>query len=296
MELNFFRYKNIFIFLSSIFFVISIISIVFKGFDFGVDFKGGIIIEIKSERSIKIENLRNSLNKNRYENFSIKEFGSDSNFVIFFDIKENKPSLAQDLKNNLEKDIKEKITIRRVESVGPKISEELIKSSFLSLILCIFTIYFYLWLRFEWQFSLGGVIALIHDIIITAGVFSFFGLQFDISIIAALLTVLGYSINDTVVIYDRIRENLKRDSKSDLQDLINESLNNTLSRTIKTSLTTLFVVVVIYFFGGEVLRGFAFAVSFGIIIGTYSSIYIASVILIYFKIKRDWIKKVDLRP
>jgi len=296
MELNFFRYKNIFIFLSSFFFIISIISIVFKGFNFGVDFKGGTLIEIKSEQSIKIEDLRISLNKNKYENFSVKEFGSDSNFVIYFDIKENKPSLAQDLKNNLEKDIREKITIRRVENVGPKISEELIKAGFLSLILCILAIYFYLWLRFEWQFSLGGIIALIHDIIITSGFFSLFSLQFDVSIVAALLTILGYSINDTVVIYDRIRENLKRDSKSDLQLLINESLNNTLSRTIKTSLTTLFVVIVIFFFGGEVLRGFAFAVSFGIIVGTYSSIFIASPILIYFKVKRDWTKKIDTTP
>ena len=296
MELNFFRYKNIFIILSSVLFITSIISIIFKGFNFGVDFKGGTVIEIKTEKVVKIENIRISLNKNQFENYSVKEFGSNDNFVIYLDIKENKPTIAQDLKNNLEKDLKEKITIRRVENVGPKVGDELIKAGFLSLILCILAIYAYLWLRFEWQFSLGGIIALIHDITITAGVFSLFGLQFDISIVAALLTILGYSINDTVIIYDRIRENLKRDSKSDLQILINESLNNTLSRTIKTSLTTMFTILAILFFGGEVLRGFAFAVSFGIIIGTYSSIYIASPILIYFKIKRDWTKKIDTTP
>ncbi|MFM8422767.1 MAG: protein translocase subunit SecF, partial [Candidatus Fonsibacter sp.] len=194
------------------------------------------------------------------------------------------------------KDLKEKIKIRKIETVGPKVGSELIKSAIYSVLLCLIAIFLYLWFRFEWQFSLGGIVALFHDLIITVGVFALLGLQFDLSIIAALLTILGYSINDTVIIYDRIRENLKKDSSSELSILVNESLNNTLSRTLKTSGTTLLSIVAVLIFGGEVLRGFAFAITFGIIVGTYSSIYIASPILMYFKVKRDWSVKIDNTP
>ena len=172
----------------------------------------------------------------------------------------------------------------------------MIKSAIYSVLLCFIAIFFYLWFRFEWQFSFGGIAALFHDTIVTIGVFSLLGLQFDLTIVAALLTIIGYSINDTVIIYDRIRENLKKDSTSELSKLVNESLNNTLSRTLKTSGTTLLSIVAVLIFGGEVLRGFAFAITFGIIIGTYSSIYIASPIVMFFKVKRDWSVKVDNTP
>ena len=289
---NFLKYKKFFILFSTFLVIFSFILILTKGLNFGVDFKGGTTIEIRLEKKIDIEKIRNSLSKSKINNFSVKEFGTTNDLLIYTD---NSIS-PNDIKNFLEKDLKEKITIRKVETVGPKVGSELIKSAIYSVILCFVAIFIYLWFRFEWQFSVGGIVALFHDLIITIGVFSLLDLQFDLSIVAALLTILGYSINDTVIIYDRLRENLKKDSSSELSILVNESLNNTLSRTFKTSGTTLLCIVAVLIFGGEVLRGFAFAITFGIIIGTYSSIYIASPILMYFKVKRDWSKKIDNTP
>ena len=289
---NFLKYKNFFLFFSTFLVLASIILIFTKGLDFGVDFKGGTTIEIRLEKKIEIEKIRNSLSKFKINNYSVKEFGTVNDFLISTD---NSVS-PNDIKNFIEKDLKEKIIIRKVETVGPKVGSELIKSAIYSVLLCFVAMFLYLWFRFEWQFSFGGIVALFHDTIITVGVFSLLGLQFDLTIVAALLTIIGYSINDTVIIYDRIRENLKKDSSSELSILVNESLNNTLSRTLKTSGTTLLSIVAVLIFGGEVLRGFAFAITFGIIIGTYSSIYIASPIVMFFKVKRDWSVKIDNTP
>jgi len=289
---DFLKYKKFFILVSATLVFFSFILIFLKGLNLGVDFKGGTTIEIRLEKKMDIEKIRNSLSKSKINNFSIKEFGTANDLLIYTD---NSIS-PNDIKNFLEKDLKENITIRKIETVGPKVGSELIKSAIYSVLLCLIAIFLYLWFRFEWQFSLGGIVALFHDLIITVGVFALLGLQFDLSIIAALLTILGYSINDTVIIYDRIRENLKKDSSSELSILVNESLNNTLSRTLKTSGTTLLSIVAVLIFGGEVLRGFAFAITFGIIVGTYSSIYIASPILMYFKVKRDWSVKIDNTP
>ncbi len=289
---DFLKYKKFFILASASLVFFSFILIFSKGLNLGVDFKGGTTIEIRLEKKMDIEKIRNSLSKSKINNFSVKEFGTANDLLIYTD---NSIS-PSDIKNFLEKDLKEKITIRKIETVGPKVGSELIKSAIYSVLLCLIAIFLYLWFRFEWQFSLGGIVALFHDLIITVGVFALLGLQFDLSIIAALLTILGYSINDTVIIYDRIRENLKKDSSSELSILVNESLNNTLSRTLKTSGTTLLSIVAVLIFGGEVLRGFAFAITFGIIIGTYSSIYIASPIVMFFKIKRDWSVKIDNTP
>ena len=289
---DFLKYKKFFILVSASLVFFSFILIFSKGLNLGVDFKGGTTIEIRLEKKMDIEKIRNSLSKSKINNFSLKEFGTANDLLIYTD---NSIS-PNDIKNILEKDLKEKITIRKIETVGPKVGSELIKSAIYSVLLCLIAIFLYLWFRFEWQFSLGGIVALFHDLIITVGVFALLGLQFDLSIIAALLTILGYSINDTVIIYDRIRENLKKDSSSELSILVNESLNNTLSRTLKTSGTTLLSIVAVLIFGGEVLRGFAFAITFGIIIGTYSSIYIASPIVMFFKIKRDWSVKIDNTP
>lgn len=289
---DFLKYKKFFILVSASLVFFSFILIFSKGLNLGVDFKGGTTIEIRLEKKMDIEKIRNSLSKSKINIFSVKEFGTANDLLIYTD---NSIS-PSDIKNFLEKDLKEKITIRKIETVGPKVGSELIKSAIYSVLLCLIAIFLYLWFRFEWQFSLGGIVALFHDLIITVGVFALLGLQFDLSIIAALLTILGYSINDTVIIYDRIRENLKKDSSSELSILVNESLNNTLSRTLKTSGTTLLSIVAVLIFGGEVLRGFAFAITFGIIVGTYSSIYIASPIVMFFKIKRDWSVKIDNTP
>jgi preprotein translocase SecF subunit len=289
---DFLKYKKFFILVSASLVFFSFILIFSKGLNLGVDFKGGTTIEIRLEKKMDIEKIRNSLSKSKINNFSVKEFGTANDLLIYTD---NSIS-PNDIKNILEKDLKEKITIRKIETVGPKVGSELIKSAIYSVLLCLIAIFLYLWFRFEWQFSLGGIVALFHDLIITVGVFALLGLQFDLSIIAALLTILGYSINDTVIIYDRIRENLKKDSSSELSILVNESLNNTFSRTLKTSGTTLLSIVAVLIFGGEVLRGFAFAITFGIIVGTYSSIYIAAPILMFFKVKRDWSIKIDNTP
>lgn len=289
---NFLKYKNFFLFFSTFLVLASIILVFTKGLDFGVDFKGGTTIEIRLEKKIEIEKIRNSLSKFKINNYSVKEFGTVNDFLISTDYSVS----PNDIKNFIEKDLKEKIIIRKVETVGPKVGSELIKSAIYSVLLCFVAMFLYLWFRFEWQFSFGGIVALFHDTIITVGVFSLLGLQFDLTIVAALLTIIGYSINDTVIIYDRIRENLKKDSSSELSILVNESLNNTLSRTLKTSGTTLLSIIAVLIFGGEVLRGFAFAITFGIIIGTYSSIYIASPIVMFFKVKRDWSVKIDNTP
>jgi len=289
---DFLKYKKFFILVSASLVFFSFILIFSKGLNLGVDFKGGTTIEIRLEKQIDIEKIRNSFSKSKINNFSVKEFGTGNDLLIYTD---NSIS-PNDIKNFLEKDLSEKILIRKVETVGPKVGSELIKSAIYSVLLCLIAIFLYLWFRFEWHFSIGGIVALFHDLIITVGVFALLGLQFDLSIIAALLTILGYSINDTVIIYDRIRENLKKDSSSELSILVNESLNNTLSRTLKTSGTTLLSIVAVLIFGGEVLRGFAFAITFGIIVGTYSSIYIAAPILMFFKVKRDWSIKIDNTP
>jgi preprotein translocase subunit SecF len=293
---NFLKYKKFFVSLSTVMTIGCLLIILIKGFNYGVDFKGGTVIEIRTEKNIHVEEIRSSISKLNINNYTVKEFGAANNFEISMENSINNNEFVNSIKNNLEKDLKQKISIRKVETVGPKVGGELIKSAIYALLFGFIAIFIYLWFRFEWQFSLGGIVALFHDTIITAGIFSLFNLKFDLTIIAALLTIIGYSINDTVIIYDRIRENLKKDSVSNLTDLINKSLNETLSRTLKTSGATLLSIVAVLIFGGEVLRGFAFAITFGIIFGTYSSIYVASPIVMFFNIKRDWSVKIDNTP
>jgi preprotein translocase subunit SecF len=293
---DFLKYKNFFVAFSTFLTVASIILFLFKGFNFGVDFKGGTVIEIKTEKNIRVDEIRTSISKLNLNNYTVKEFGSSNEFAISLENKSNNNNFVNDIKNNLEKNLNQKISIRKVETVGPKVGSELIKSAIYALLAGFVGIFIYLWIRFEWQFSVGGIVALFHDTIITAGLFSLLGLEFDLTIVAALLTIIGYSINDTVIIYDRIRENLKKDSKTNLTVLINKSLNDTLSRTLKTSGATLLSIIAVLLFGGQVLKGFAFAITFGIIFGTYSSIYVASPVVMFFNIKRDWSEKLDNTP
>jgi preprotein translocase subunit SecF len=292
---NFLKYKTFFIFISLILFLSSVFFFAFKGLNYGVDFKGGTVIEMKFDITFSSDRLRNSLNKLNLGDVKVKEFGSNIEFLATIE-KKGDNNFISTIKNHLEKDLSQTINFRRVEVVGSKISEELTKAGIYSVVIALLLMLFYIWVRFEWQFSLGAVIALVHDVIITIGAFSVVGYEFGLSIVAAVLTIVGYSMNDTVVIYDRIREYLKKDDQKDLQELINESLNSTLSRTLKTSLTTLLALVSIYFFGGEILKGFSFALIWGVLIGTYSSIFVAAPVLIYFNVKRDWSEKVDNTP
>ena len=287
---NFYKIFNI---TSSILIVISILLLLFKGLNYGVDFKGGTLIEIRTtSNDISISNLRKAFNKMDLGDVSVKEFGKKNDFIVKFE-KKSKPkeNIIENIKKNLSTSIGNNFEFRRVESVGPKVSSELLISGIIAIALSLGAMLIYIWIRFEWQFSLGAIIALFHDVIITLGFFSLFGFEINLSIVAAVLTIVGYSMNDTVVIFDRVRENLRKYSDIKIFDLTNISINETLSRTIITSITTLLALLSIYFFGGEVLKGFSFAMILGVIFGTYSSIYIANPILVFLGVSQRTIIK-----
>ena len=273
-------YKHFGLF-SLILIILSLSLLFFKGLNYGVDFKGGTLIEIRIESSDhSVSKVRGVFNKANLSNLTVKNFGNDKDYIIKFQ-KQNldKPEFINNLKSEVSKSFPD-INFRRVENVGPKVSSELLKSGVIAISLSLAAMLFYIWIRFEWQFSLGAILALFHDIIITLGVFSFFSLEINLSIVAAVLTIVGYSMNDTVVIFDRVRDNLKKYIDIHINDLTNQSINETLSRTILTSATTLLALLSIFFLGGEILRGFSFAMILGVIIGTYSSIYIANPTLV----------------
>jgi preprotein translocase SecF subunit len=289
---NFYKLFNI---ISISLIILSLLFLFFKGLNFGVDFKGGTLIELRTtDSNITISNLRKSFNKINLGDVSVKEFGKENDYIVKFEkkltIEEN---FIQNLKVELSKHIGNSFDFRRVESVGPKVSSELLKSGVIAIGLALISMLIYIWIRFEWQFSLGAIAALFHDIIITLGFFSVLNLEINLSIIAAVLTIVGYSMNDTVVIYDRVRENLKKFSDIKIFDLTNISINQTLSRTLITSITTLLALLSIFFFGGEVLKGFSFAMILGVLIGTYSSIFIANPILVSLEVSQKTIIKED---
>ena len=277
---------------SIIIFILSIILIFFKGLNYGIDFKGGTLIELRTDKSIQASSIRDSLNSMNLGDVNVKKFGKDGDFLIKVEQKNtNSNNLIPEIKKVLKENLNAEIDFRRVENVGPKVSSELLESSIIAISLALAAMLFYIWVRFEWQFSVGSIVALFHDVVITLGIFSFLSLEINLSIIAAVLTIVGYSMNDTVVIYDRIRENLLKYSKISISDVSNLSINETLSRTIITSATTLFALVSIYILGGEILRGFSFAMILGVIIGTYSSIFVASPILKFFKVSYKTLEK-----
>ena len=279
--IQFNRYYKHFGFFSITLIFISLIFLFFKGLNFGVDFKGGTLIEIRLETSEhSVSKVRDVFNESNLSNLTVKNFGNDKDYIIKFQKKNlNNPEFINNLKNEVSNSFPD-INFRRVENVGPKVSSELLKSGIIAITLSLAAMLFYIWIRFEWQFSLGAILALFHDIIITLGIFSFLSLEINLSIVAAVLTIVGYSMNDTVVIFDRVRDNLKKYADVNIFELSNQSINETLSRTILTSATTLLALFSIFFIGGEILRGFSFAMILGVIIGTYSSIFIANPILV----------------
>ena len=295
-NISFLKFYKQFYLLSFLLIVISFISFFSKGLNLGIDFKGGTVIEMQFDKKYSATNIREALIQQELGDVKVKEFGNNQTFLAIFEKKSGKSDFIPNVKTQLEKSLTETINFRRVEMVGPKISKELTKSGIYAVLIALILMLFYIWLRFEWQFSLGSILALLHDVMLTLGAFSIIGFEFNLSIIAAILTIVGYSMNDTVVIYDRIRENLKKDDKSDLLDLINISVNETLPRTLKTSITTLLALIAIYFFGGEILRGFSFALIWGVIVGTYSSIFIAAPLILIFNVKRDWNEVIDKTP
>ena len=295
-KIGFINHYKKFYTLSLLLILVSLFSLFSTGLNLGIDFKGGTIIEMQFNQNLTSDKIRSALLKQDLGDIKVKEFGDKKNFLAILEKKSGESNFISEIKNNLQKDLNENINFRRVEMVGPKISKELTKKGIYAVVIALVLMLFYIWLRFEWQFSLGAILALSHDVILTLGAFSIIGFEFNLSIIAAVLTIVGYSMNDTVVIYDRIRENLKKDDRSNLSELINLSVNETLPRTLKTSLTTLLALTAIYLFGGEILRGFSFALIWGVIIGTYSSIFIASPLILIFNVKRDWSEVIDNSP
>lgn len=291
LKINFLRVKNIATILSILAIISSLFFLVYKNLNFGIDFKGGTLIEIKKDENLSIAEIRNQLSELNIGDIQIQTFGSDDIILIRIENSNNLDANAdmssiELIRSSLGNDV----IIQRTEIVGPKVSSELIQKGIIAIIIAVFLMLFYIWIRFEWQFSIGAVTALIHDVMITMGIFSFLQIEFNLSIIAALLTIIGYSMNDTVVVYDRIRENLRKYKQMNIFDLINQSLNETMSRTLLTSVTTLLALFSLYFLGGEVLKGFTLAMIIGVFIGTYSSVFIASQIILYLNVKRDWSK------
>ena len=287
------KYYNKFNILSVSLVVISLVLLIFKGLNFGIDFKGGTLIELRSSDSkINVSSLRDNLNQMNLGDVSVKKFGVETDFLIKFESNENK-NVIEEIKSNLDKTFGNNFDFRRVENVGPKVSAELLKSGIIAITVALGLMLIYIWIRFEWQFSLGAILALFHDVIVTLGLFSLLGLEINLSIIAAVLTIVGYSMNDTVVIFDRVRENLRKYSDIKIYELTNISINETLSRTLITSITTLLALLSIFFFGGEILKGFSLAMIFGVIFGTYSSIYIANTVLVRLKVSQKTVLRED---
>jgi len=285
-----FKIANIF---SVLLFILSLLLITFKGLNFGIDFKGGTLIELRIlSNSVNISDVRSSFNNMNLGDINVKEFGKKGDYLIKFEKKTFDKNLnIKTIKDNVSNKLQADVNFRRVENVGPKVSEELLTSGLMAISLALGAMLFYIWVRFEWQFSIGSIVAIFHDVLITIGLFSLLSLEINLSIVAAVLTIVGYSMNDTVVIYDRIRENLSKFSSIKISEICNISINETLSRTIITSVTTLLALLSIFILGGEILRGFSLAMIIGVIIGTYSSIFVASPILKLFNVSYKTISK-----
>ena len=291
-SINFLSKTKLFVSLSLIFIIASIFLLFSRGLNFGIDFNGGTLIEVqKISGNADVSEMRARLGQLDLGNIQLQEFGKKTDLLIRVEQLSDEEGAQQAIITKISEVVGVDYEIRRIEVVGPKVSAELIKKGIIAVISAVISVLIYIWFRFEWQFGIGAICALVHDIIITIGVFSLLQLEFNLSIIAALLTIVGYSLNDTVVIYDRIREELRKYKKMPIMELINQALNLTLSRTLMTSITTLLALFSLYLFGGEVIKGFTFAMIWGVLIGTYSSIFIASPILIGLNIKRDWSKK-----
>jgi len=296
---EFFARSKLWIGISIVLVVLSLLSFFIQSLNFGIDFRGGTSIRTESSEPIVVADYRRALSSLDLGDITISEvfdpnFSDDQNVaMIRIQAQPGQEAATSTLvENSLQKlrEVSEDIKFVSVESVGPKVSGELIKTAIIAVILAISAVLFYIWIRFEWQFAIGAISALIHDVILTIGIFSALQIKFDLAIIAAILTIVGYSLNDTVVVFDRVRENLRKFKKRSLVEVMNLSINETMSRTVMTSVTTLLALISLFILGGDVIRGFVFAMIWGVVVGTYSSIFIASAILLWTGVKRDWSK------
>ena len=290
-NIYFIEYRKYYFIFSLFLALISALSLQFKGLNFGIDFKGGLLLETKFKNDIALESIRNVIVRIKVGDFTLQELDkSKDNFLLKIELnnslKSEQENLIKKVKAALEKEFGDEIDYRRVEFVGPTVSNELIYKGVTAILVAIASMLIYIWFRFELPFAVGAVIALIHDTILTVGMFALTSLEFNLSTVAAILLIIGYSMNDTVVVYDRIRENLKKFRKVEVFNLLNKSINETLSRTINTTATTIIALLALYYFGGNIIKDFSLAMIWGIIIGTYSSILIATPILLNMKIRK----------
>ncbi len=303
-EIEFFSFSNLLSYLSLGAILASIMLFSILGLNYGIDFRGGTMFMVSSSEKIEVSDVRITLSGSNLGDVSISQAtnpletlsagtltSTDNIFIIKVEKTEGQ-SIETKVKALLLNKVPD-IKFLQIESVGSKVSSELVRNGMLAVLLAVISVLVYIWLRFEWQFALGAVLALIHDVILTIGVFSILRYEFNLSIIAALLTIIGYSLNDTVVVFDRVRENLRNFKSMPLLKVLNMSINNTLSRTIMTSVTTLLALFALYFLGGDVIRGFTFAMIWGVLVGTYSSIFVAAKILLILDVKRNWDEKVS---
>ncbi|MFC1659356.1 protein translocase subunit SecF [Pseudomonadota bacterium] len=288
-NLNFVKTHKIAFFISVVLIFFSFFSIITRGFNFGIGFSGGVLIEAEIKEKIAILEVRKVLSQEDFRSFNIQEVGENGVMIRVSpqDQVKDQTKTATKIKESLDKNFPNQFEYRKTDFVGPQVGAELIKKGVMALVISFTIMMFYIWVRFDWQFGVGAVLALVHDVILTMGLFSFIQLEFDLTSIAAILTIVGYSVNDSVVIYDRIREYLRKYKKKEIEEILNLSINSTLSRTILTAGSTIVALLALVFLGGEVLRSFSIAVLFGVIIGTYSSIYISAPVLLYMKITRD---------
>ena len=293
LNIDFLKFKFFALLFSLILIVITFSSLFLNGLNLGIDFKGGILVEFRSieNKVVNISNFRNDAKSLGLGEVSVQEFGKNTDVLLRVQKQEGGNKEQVEALNKIKNFFKDEYTIRRTEFVGPVVGEELKEAGITAVLLSLFLILVYIWFRFEWQFSIGAIVAIFHDVIITLGIFSLLSLEINLSIVAAVLTIVGYSMNDTVVIFDRVRENLKKYADIKIFDLTNLSINETLSRTLITSVTTLLALLSIFFFGGEILKGFSFAMILGVILGTYSSIFIANPVLVYFKVSQKTLIK-----
>jgi len=289
-SIKFIKLKLISFSFSAILSIAAIFAVIFIGLNFGIDFKGGILLEVRTSSNIGIADIRNKITDLNIGEVSIQEFGVDSDYLIRVERQEGTDNAQQiaveAIKSSLDKAFTKDIEYRRLEYVGPTVSKDLVYDGVMAIVFAIIAMLAYIWFRFELPFALGAIVALLHDIVLTLGLFAILGLEFNLATVAAILLIIGYSMNDTVVIYDRIRENLRKFKKMDLNELLDKSINETLSRTINTTFTTILALGALYLFGGQIIADFAFAMLWGIIVGTYSSIFIASTILVYVNVRR----------
>ena len=285
-KFDFLRVRTIALAASLLVLLISVLSFLHKGLEYGIDFRGGILLEIRTQGPADLAHLRSTLSGLNLGGVELQEFGQPDNILVRVERQKGDEKAQQVAVEVIKKSLDQNIEYRRVEFVGPKVGQELIRTGVLATMLALGAIMIYIWFRFEWQFGVSGIVALLHDVVTTIGLFSLFQIEFNLTSVAAILTIAGYSINDTVVVFDRVRENLRKYKAMPLLKLLNLTVNETLSRTILTSSTTLIAVLMLFFFGGEVIHGFSLAMIWGIVIGTYSSIWVASALLIYFGVKR----------